>query len=373
MRNYIRINQPCIGKEELRAVEEVLSSGVLTDKNGMGPRVMEFERAFSKFIGVKHAIAVSSGTAALHAALLAVGVKAGDEVIVPSFTFSATAEAAVLCGAKPVFADIDPNSLTINADTVSRVLSNRTKAIMPVHLYGQPVDMAPILEIARERGIAVIEDAAQAHGASLGGKMVGGIGDMGCFSFYGAKNMTTGEGGIITTNDDDYAEALRAIRTHGESRPYWTVRLGHNYRMTEIAAAIGLVQLQKLPDMLERRRENAARLGEALSMVGKLSAPKGPDNGSNSWYVYTVRFVGANAGRRNKLVEKLRSKNIDAQVYYETPVHLMPFYMERFDLGMGALPETEKASRQVLSLPVHPMVTQDDIGYMADTIRKLIR
>lgn len=373
MRNYIRINQPCIGKEELRAVEEVLLSGVLTDKNGMGPRVMEFERAFAKFVGVKHAIAVSSGTAALHAALLAVGVKAGDEVVMPSFTFSATAEAAVLCGAKPVFADIDPDSLSINADTVSRVLSNRTKAIIPVHLYGQPVDMGPILEIARERGIAVIEDAAQAHGASLGGRMAGSMGDMGCFSFYGAKNMTTGEGGMITTNDDDYAEALRAIRTHGESRPYWTIRLGHNYRMTEIAAAIGLVQLQKLPDMLRRRRENAERLSEALSMIGKLSAPRGPEGGSNSWYVYTVRFVGANAGRRNKLVEKLRSKNIDAQVYYETPVHLMPFYMERFDLRMGALPETEKASRQVFSLPVHPMVAPDDIEYMADTLRRLVR
>ncbi len=373
MRNYIRINQPCIGKEELRAVEEVLLSGVLTDKNGMGPRVMEFERAFANFIGVKHAIAVSSGTAALHAALLAVGVKAGDEVVMPSFTFSATAEAAVLCGAKPVFADIDPDSLSINADAVSRVLSNKTKAIIPVHLYGQPVDMDPILEIARERGIAVIEDAAQAHGASLGGKMVGSMGDMGCFSFYGTKNMTTGEGGMVTTNDDDYAEALRAIRAHGESRPYWSVRLGHNYRMTEISAAIGLAQLQKLPGMLERRRENAARLSEALGMVGKLSAPKAPENGSSSWYVYTVRFVGANAGRRNKLVEKLRSKNIDAQVYYETPVHLMPFYMERFGLGMGALPETEKASRQVFSLPVHPMVAPDDIEYMADTIRKLIK
>jgi len=373
LRDYIRINQPCIDKEELRAVEEVLLSGILTDKNGMGPRVMEFERAFAKFIGVKHAIAVSSGTAALHAALLAVGVREGDEVILPSFTFSATAEAVVLCGAKPVFADIDPETFSINADTISRVLSAKTKAIIPVHLYGRPADMAPILEIARERGIAVIEDAAQAHGASLDGKMAGAMGDMGCFSFYGAKNMTTGEGGMVTTNDDDYAEALRAIRTHGESRPYWTVRLGHNYRMTEIAAAIGLVQLQKLPRMLERRRENAARLSEELSMIGKLSIPRDPERGSNSWYVYTVRLIGANAGRRNKVVEKLRSKSIDAQVYYETPVHLLPFYMERFDLGAGMLPETEKASRQVFSLPVHPMVEPDDIEYMANTLRKIIR
>jgi perosamine synthetase len=373
LRNYIRINQPCVGNEELKAVEEVLSSGLLTDKNGMGPKVTEFERAFAKFIGVKHAIAVSSGTAALHASLMAVGVKAGDEVVLPSFTFSATAEAVVLCGARPVFADIDADSFSVKAETISGVLSSKTKAIIPVHIYGQPVEMAPILEIARERGIAVIEDAAQAHGASLDGKMAGGMGDMGCFSFYATKNMTTGEGGMITTNDDDYAEALRNIRTHGESKPYWTVRLGHNYRMTEIAAAIGLVQLQKLPGMLEKRRKNAAQLREMLGIIGRLSTPKDPEGGSNSWYLYTVRYIGANAGRRNKLVEKLRSKNIDAQVYYEIPIHLLPFYREKFDLKMGMLPETERASRQVFSLPIHPMVTPDDIEYMAETIKRLMR
>jgi len=193
-----------IGKEEIDAATEVLKSGILTEKSGMGPRILEFEKDFAKYVGAKHAVAVSSGTAALHCALLVAGVKAGDEVIVPSFTFHASAEVVLLAGAEPVFADIDPDTYTVTAETVEAAMTRNTKAILPVHLYGLPADLDPIKKLARERGVALIEDAAQAHGAEYGDSRIGSIGDLTCFSFYAGKNMTTGEGGMITTNDDDY-------------------------------------------------------------------------------------------------------------------------------------------------------------------------
>jgi dTDP-4-amino-4,6-dideoxygalactose transaminase len=359
MRDLIRINQPIIGKEEIDAVTEVLKSGFLTEKSGMGPRVLEFEKDFAHYVGARHAVAVNSGTAALHTAVLIAGVKAGDEVIIPSFTFHATAEIVLLAGAEPVFADIDPDTYTITSETVEAVMTRNTKAIIPVHLYGLPADLDPLKKLARERSVALIEDAAQAHGAEYNGSKIGSIGDMTCFSLYAGKNMTTGEGGIVTTNDDDSSEKLRMIRSHGEQRPYWPTTVGNNYRMTEIMAALGDAQLKKLPSFLERRRKNAQFFNEKLDVIGKVVPPKEPQGRKSSWYLYTLRLRGANAGKRNKVIEKLRSRNIEAGVYYESPLHLLPLYRER-STSRRPLPETEKACRQVFSLPVHPKLTETE-------------
>ena len=372
MRDMIPINQPSMGKEEIEAVVEVLKSGILTEKSGRGPRVLQFEKEFAKFIGAKHAVAVSSGTAALHASLLAAGIQPGDEVVVPSFTFSATAGAVVLAGGKPAFADIDADTYCITRESIEAVLTRATKAIMPVHMYGLCADMDPITELAHDRGIVVIEDAAQAHGAEYNGRKAGSLSDAACFSFYPGKNMTTGEGGMITTSDDDLAEQLKRIRTHGEERPYWVTRQGHNYRMPEMAAAIGAVQLKRLPSFLQDRRKNAEYLTEKLGVLGKLVMPKEPAGRKHAWYLFTPRLRGANAGKRNKLVEKLRSKNIGCSVYYESPVHMLPYYRDLQSTRRSALPETERACRQVFSLPVHPMLKQAELQYVTDSVKRVI-
>jgi len=360
-----------IGKEEIDAAADVLKSGILTEKSGMGPRVLEFEKEFARFVEAKHAVALSSGTAALHSAMMIAGVKPGDEVIIPSFTFHATAEVVLLTGAQPVFADIDPDSYTVTAESIEAVMTRNTKAIIPVHLYGLPAEMGAIKKLAHERGLTLVEDAAQAHGAEYDGHMIGSIGDMTCFSFYAGKNMTTGEGGMVTTNDDDSAEKLRMIRSHGEQRPYWPMMIGNNYRMTELLAAIGLVQLKKLPSFLERRRKNAEFYNERLGMLGKVIPPKEPEHREHAWYLYTVRLRGANAGKRNKIVEKLRSKNIEAAVYYESPLHLLPLYRE-LTSSRRPLPETEKACRQVFSIPVHPRLEDNELEYIFESLKRVL-
>ena len=372
MRDMISINQPAIGKEEIEAVVEVLKSGILSEKSGRGPRVLQFEKDFSKYVGAKHAVAVSSGTAALHSALLAVGIQPGDEVVVPSFTFSATAEAVVLAGGRPSFADIDADTYAITPESIEAALTSKTKAILPVHMYGLCADMDPIMELARNRGLIVIEDAAQAHGAEYKGRRVGSTGDATCFSFYAGKNMTTGEGGMVTTNDDDLAEQMRMIRTHGEERPYWVSRQGHNYHMPEIAGALGIVQLKKLPSFLEERRRNAEYLTEKLSVLGKLVMPKEPAGRKHAWYLFSPRLRGANAGKRNKLVEKLRSRNIGAAVYYESPVHMLPYYRDLQSTRRSALPETERACRQVFSVPVHPQLRQTELQFITDSVKRAV-
>jgi perosamine synthetase len=243
----IPVNIPLLGKEEKEAVMKVLDSGMLTQKAGRGPMVSEFEKKFANYVKVKDAIATNSGTAALHAALLALNLKPSDEVIVPSFTFVATASVVLHVGAKPVFVDIDPEIYAMDPHEVKKKITPNTKAIIPVHLFGHPADMDALKELTKARSIKVIEDACQAHGATYKGRQVGSIGDLACFSFYPSKNMTTGEGGMVTTNDDDIAEAIRTIINHGEKEAYQTVRLGHNFRMPEVSAAIGTVQIDKLP------------------------------------------------------------------------------------------------------------------------------
>jgi perosamine synthetase len=362
----IPINLPKIGEEEIEAVVKVMRTGVLTSGLGAGPMVTQFETNFAKFAGSKHAIALNTGTAALHAATIAAGVKHGDEVILPSFTFVATAEAVVLAGGIPVFTDIDSETYNLSPKAVEKNITKKTKAILPVDLYGLSADMASIRKIGDKHNLSIVEDAAQAHGLSYDGKPPGAFAGSACWSLYASKNITTGEGGVVTTNSDKIAELVRMVRTHGEKTKYASEMLGCNYRMSEIQAAIGVVQLDKLPSFVEKRRLNAQRLNEILAKSGKLHLPKEPENGKHSWYLYTVRLIEGLEAERNRIMDELHKKGIGAEAYYVNPVHQMPFYHKNF--GTRQLPETEKAAKQVISLPIHPGVTEEQIEFIGKTL-----
>jgi len=370
LKRLIPINAPQIGEEEIEAVVKVLKSGILTHSLGAGPVVTKFEKEFANFANTKHAIAVNTGTAALHVAVLAANVKPGEEVILPSFTFVATAEAVVIAGAKPVFVDIDPKTYNILPKKIEEAITRKTKAVIPVDLYGLPADLQPIKEIAEKHGLIVIEDAAQAHGATYKEKPAGFFADVACWSLYASKNMTTGEGGVITTSNDEMTDQMRLIRSHGEKAKYASFMLGHNYRMTEIQAAIGCVQLKKLPAFLSKRRSNARRLTEILKKTEKLQLPEEPKNFGHSWYLYTVRLKDATERERDRIVEELKKEGIGAEVYYVNPVHLMPYYRNVF--GKFGLPETEEAAKQIMSLPVHPSVKEEQIDYIGQTLLHLL-
>jgi len=366
----IPINLPKIGDEEIQAVIQVMKSGMLTSGLGAGPKVTEFEKKYAEFAGVKHAIAVNTGTAALHAALLATEIKAGDEVILPSFTFVATAEAVVLAGGKPVFTDIDPETYTLAPEAVKNAINQKTKAIIPVDLYGLPADITPIREITSNYNITIIEDCAQSHGATYQKKPTGAFADLACWSLYAAKNIGTGEGGVVTTDNDELAEKVKMVRTHGEKVKYQSLMLGTNYRMTEIQAAIGVVQLSRLPDFLAKRTRNAERMTEKLECQEKLKLPKKFNDKTSSWYLYTVRIKDSTVMKRNDIIEQMHRKGIGAEAYYPIPINQMPFYRENF--GVFNLPETEKASKEVLSLPIHPGVTDENIDTIAETLLDLL-
>ena len=358
-RQQIPIAQPLLGAEEQEAVAQVIASGQLAQ----GPRVAEFERAFADYVGTKHAVAVSSGTAALVVALQAHGIGPGDEVVTTPFSFVATATSIIACGARPVFADVDPFDLNLDPEQVERVLSPRTKAVLPVHLYGHPARITELAELCDSYGLALIEDAAQAHGAEHAGRRVGSFGT-GCFSFYPTKNMTTGEGGMITTDDDEVAARARQIRDHGQERRYLHTRLGLNWRMTDLAAAIGLVQLRKLDAWNERRAQNAEFLAERLEGV-QLPAVRPGDR--HVFHQFTVR-VGR---ERDALVERLRDEGIGAAVHYPLPLHRQPIIRE-LGFGDGSFPVAEAAAESVLSLPVHPALQEEDLERIAETVNRLI-
>lgn len=354
----IPIAKPLIGEEEKQAVLEVLESGMLAQ----GPRVQALEEAFAGYCGVKYAVATSSGTTALHVALLAHGIGPGDEVITTPFTFIASANSILYVGARPVFVDIDPTTFNICPDFLEAAITPRTKAIMPVHLFGLPADMDPILEVAERYGLVVIEDACQAHGAEYKGKRVGSFGT-GCFSFYPTKNITTAEGGIITTNDESIAEKCRVIRQHGMRRRYYHDELGFNFRMSDVHAAIGLAQLRKLEQFNEVRIANARYLSEHLRGV---VVPVVPEGRRHVFHQYTVRVPD---GRRDVVLDGLRERGIGTAVYYPVPVHQQQFYR---DMGYNlALPEAEKAAQEVLSLPVHPGLSRADLEEIVEAVNEL--
>jgi len=366
----IPINMPQIGEEEIQEVVKVLRSGMLTSGLGAGPEVTRLEQNFAKLAGAKHAVAVNTGTAALHSAVMACGVKQGDEVILPSFTFVATAEAVVLAGGKPVFADIDPATYNLSPSAAEKAVTKKTKAILPVDLYGFSADMDPLREIAEKHGLALVEDAAQAHGATYAGKPAGSYADAACWSLYASKNMTTGEGGLVTTSNDQLDETLRMIRTHGEKAKYASLILGNNYRMSEMQAAIGNVQLDKLPSFVAKRRRNAQQLTKILEQSSRLILPYESKDRQHSWYLYTARLKNGTETERNGILDALKKQGIGAEAYYVNPVHQMPFYRENFK--SAKLPETDSASKQVFSLPIHPAVTSEQVDYIGKTLLSLL-
>ncbi|MFH1055755.1 MAG: DegT/DnrJ/EryC1/StrS family aminotransferase [Candidatus Altiarchaeota archaeon] len=354
----IPIASPDIGDDEKKAVLAVLSSGIIAE----GPKVKEFEQAFANYIGVKHAIAVSSGTSALHAALLAHGIGSGDEVITTPFTFIASANSILFTGAKPLFCDIEEDTYNLDPNQITERITKKTKAIMPVHLYGHPAEMKAIMEIAKDHNLLVIEDACQAHGAEYSGRKVGSFGT-GCFSFYPTKNMTSSEGGIITTDDGEVDRKARGIRQHGMFRRYYHEMLGYNLRMTDIAAAIGVEQLKKLPEYNRKRIENAAYLSKNIKNK-TFTLPKVRRGCVHVFHQYTVRHKN-----RDKVAETLKEKGIGCGIYYPVPIHQQPHYLS---LGYkGNFPKTERACAEVISLPIHPKLTEENLGYIAETLNSI--
>ena len=350
----IPIARPLLGDEEAAAAARVVCSGMLAS----GPEVAAFENEFAAYTGVAHAIAVSNGTTALHAALLGAGIGPGAEVIVPSFTFIATATAVSMCGAVPVFADIRPDLFTLDTETLPELVTPRTKAIVGVHLFGQPFDLGPAMDLCADRNLALIEDAAQAHGAAWRGRRVGSFGTAGCFSFYPTKNMTTGEGGMITTDDDGLAARIRRLINHGQAEKYLHTELGYNYRMTDLGAAIGRVQLQRLPDFNERRQKNGAYLSSRLDAPG-IRPPAVGDGMTHVYHQYVITVTDDCPLSRDGLAAYLREHGVGSAVHYPIPVHEQPLY--KGTAPPGACPTAGDLARRVLSLPVHPGVGQVEL------------
>ncbi|MDD5082636.1 MAG: DegT/DnrJ/EryC1/StrS family aminotransferase [Dehalococcoidales bacterium] len=360
----IPIAAPVIDEATINAVANVLRSGMLTQ----GAKVEEFETAFAAYIGTRYAIATTNGTSALHIALLAAGIGPGDEVITTPFSFAASANCILFCGARPVFADIDEPTLNISPNLIRNRITPKTKAILPVHLYGQPCDMKEIIKICGDSNLILIEDACQAHGAEYGGKKAGSFG-IGCFSFYPTKNMTTGEGGMVTTDNEAVAQKARTLRNHGQSEKYIHQSLGYNYRLTDIAAAIGIQQLGKLDESNSRRISNAAFLTESISHIPGILPPTIAAGRKHVFHQYTVRVTNSFGLSRDEVQHKLGAKGVGTAIHYPRPIHQQPFYRQ---LGYNdRLPVVEKAASEVLSLPVHPRVTPADLQTIVQALGEL--
>jgi len=354
--DFISAAKPIIGVEERAAVEKVLISGMIAQ----GPEVASFETEFSDFVEGLNCIAVNSGTSGLHLALIAAGIKPGDEVIVPSFTFAATANSVKLVGATPIFVDINPLTFNIDPVAIESAITPRTRAIQPVHLYGQPAAMSEILDIARKHDLLIFEDAAQAHLANLNGKPVGTFGTAATFSFYPTKNMTSGEGGMITTASSEIARNCRLLRNQGMEARYINEIIGFNNRMTDIHAAIGRVQLRKLTEWTNIRRKNADFFDQNLKGVVTPFVSKGA---FHVYHQYTIRVLDHD---RDTFSTKMTESGIGNGVYYPTPVHRLP----SFDQA-SHLPETSRACREVISIPVHPSLTQQDLEKIVTVINSI--
>jgi perosamine synthetase len=348
---------PSIGDEEREAVDRVLRSGMLAQ----GPEVEAFEREFAGLIDGFECVAVNSVTSALHLALIAAGVNAGDQVIVPSFTFAATANAVVLAGGIPVFVDIDPATFCLDPGAVKAAVTSRTRGIVPVHLYGHPADMDAISLIAKEHDLFVVEDAAQAHGASVNGKPVGSLGDAGSFSFYPTKNMTSGEGGMVTTSRSELARQVRLLRNQGMQERYRNEIVGYNNRMTDVHASIGRVQLRKLPTWTARRKAIAARYDAELHNV---KPPLVATGAGHVYHQYTVRIEDD----RDGFAQALFDRGVGTGIYYPTPVHRLP----SFNLDVD-LPQTNRAAAEVLSLPVYPALTDAQVDLVIDAVNDVAK
>lgn len=344
-------------------VIEVLNSG----RYIKGEENNKFEKEFSQYCGTRFGIATSSGTAALHLAYYAIGLRKNDEIIAPSHTFIATVSPAMHLGARPIFVDIDPETFCMNVDDVRKKITKKTKVIVPVHIYGHPVDMRPIMELAEERGIYVVEDACQAHGAMYYNNKVGSIGDIGVFSFFPSKNMTVaGDGGMVVTNNEEFAEKIAMLRDQGRREKYIHELLGFNFRMSEIHAAIGRMQLRHLEEWIEKRRNIARCYNELLCNIDSIMPPMERPFCRHVYYVYTIKCKN-----RDKLSEFLNKMGIATGLYYPLPLHKQPCISKI--IGEIKLEVTERVAGEILSLPMHPKLSREDVEFIVDKINEFVR
>lgn len=361
----INIAAPVIDSEERRAVDEVIESGMLAQ----GPKVAELEESWAKYCGTKHALAVNSGTAAIHCALYAAGVKEGDEVITTPYSFIATINPILMLGARPVLVDIDEETFNIDVSKIEAAITEKTKAIVPVDLYGQPCDWAELQEIAKKHNLKIVEDACQAIGAEYKGIKTGSLGDFGCFSLYATKNIMCGEGGVVTTNSDEAAVAIRSFRQHGMVAPYEYADLGYNYRMSDLHGAIAVEQLKKVEEFTKKRQENARKLNDALAGVAGIKIPTISENRSHVYHQYTILLD--KDMQRDQFIASLRDKGVGAGIYYPKPLHAYP-HIAKLGYKVGDFPVAEDLAARVVSLPVHPKVTDEDIEIIAAAVKESV-
>jgi perosamine synthetase len=369
-----------LDEADIRAAVEVLRSDWLTT----GPKVDEFEEALAARVGAKHAVSFTSGTAALHAAAFAAELKSGDEAITTPLTFAATANCVLYCGATPIFADVSPDTLNVDPGEIANKINSKTRAILPVDYAGHPADLTPIVEMARRHGVVVIEDACHALGAEYGGRRVGGIADMTVFSFHPVKHITTGEGGMVTTDNLQFAETLRRFRNHGITSDarhrqktgqwhYEMVLLGFNYRLPDIACALGIQQLTRLDGNLARRREIAARYTAAFHEIPGVIPPATRADSSPAWHLYPIRVDLENLTvERAQIFAALRAENIGVNVHY-IPVHLHPYYRDKFGFRGGEFPVAEDAYARLISLPMFHGMSEPDVGDVIQAVSKVMR
>jgi perosamine synthetase len=353
----IRLASPDVGEEELDAIKDALFSGVLTN----GPRTTAFETVFARRHEVPHAVAFANGTVALAAIYVALGIGPEDEVIVPSMTFISSATSVLHVGARPVFAEVTEDTFNLDPADVETRLTSRTRAILAVHYGGQPADLSELLSIAREAGVALIEDAAQAHGASYRGRPVGGYGHAAMFSFTPTKNVTTGEGGIVTTNDEDLANKLRLLRNHGQTSLYRHDSLGYNWRITELQAAMGVVQIKKLDAILAKKWANATYLRSRLLDDGAIALPVARNDRTHTYMLFTLKV---RQGLRDRVMRSLLESGIEARLYFP-PAHLQPVFRR----ASVSLPRTERLAEQMLSIPFHSRLSTAELDTIADALR----
>lgn len=363
----ISIASPIIDKEEIVAVNEVLESGMLAQ----GPKTAQLEENWAKYCGTKHALAVNSGTAAIHAALYAAGVREGDEVITTPYSFIATINPILMLGARPVLVDIDPQTFNIDVSKIEAAVAPKTKAIVPVDLYGQPCEWDELRELANKYSLAIVEDACQAVGADYKGVKAGALGDLGCFSLYATKNIMCGEGGIVTTNSDEQAAAIRSFRQHGMVAPYEYADLGYNYRMSDLQAAIAVEQLKKVDAFTARRQHVAEGLNRELSGVKGIKLPSVSPNRSHVYHQYTIVLTDEAAVSRQEFTAGLAERGVGSGIYYPKPLHVYP-HIANLGYKTGDFPVAEDLAARVVSLPVHPKVSDDNIKTIAQAVKEVL-
>ena len=367
--NRIPLAKPVIGEEEIQAVSEVVRSGMLS----LGPKMKEFEANFAEKAGTKHAITVNSGTSGLHLCMKAIGIKPGDEVITASFSFVASSNPIIFEGGKPVFVDIDEKTYNMDPDKLREVITDKTKAIIPVHIFGQPCNMDEIMKIADEKGIPVIEDACEAFGAKWNGKLAGTFGKASVFAFYPNKQMTTGEGGMIVTDDDEIANLCRSYRNQGrDDTGQWLnhVRIGYNYRLDEMSCAMGVEQLKKIDFITNKRREIAATYTKKLESVKGVITPYIDPKADPTWFVYSLRTQ--DNVDRNKMVDYLNENGVSSKAYFYPPIHMQPIYKEMYGFKGGELPVTEKISNTAFILPFFVDITEEQIEQVCSVVEDAV-